>query len=136
MDTEKVETVHIIVELTQYYYIVLQTASLCAIIELQKGVIYMAQSTISARIDSNDKVAFDLFCSRVGLNTSSVLNLFIKKVISENKIPFEISAPKFVSLEEGKKAFYQLREEARINEIQDMTLDEINSEISAYRSGE
>ena len=37
---------------------------------------------------------------------------------------------------EGKKAFYQLREEARINGIQDMTLDEINSEISAYRSGE
>jgi len=93
----------------------------------------MAQSTISARIDSNDKLAFDLFCSRVGLNTSSVLNLFIKKVISENRIPFEVSAPKTVSLDEGRKAFYQLREEAKANNIQDMSLDEINAEISASR---
>lgn len=95
----------------------------------------MAQSTISARIDSDDKLAFDLFCSKVGLNTSSVLNMFIKKVISENKIPFEISAPKSISLEEGRKAFYQLREEARLNGIQDMTLDEINAEIAASRLG-
>lgn len=100
-----------------------------------KGVIYMAQSTISARIDSNDKIAFDLFCSRVGLNTSSVLNLFIKKVISEDRIPFEISAPQTVSREEGLKAFYQLRAEAEKNGLQNMTLDEINAEIAAVRSG-
>ena len=95
----------------------------------------MAQLTISARIDSDDKIAFDLFCSRVGLNTSSVLNLFIKKVISEDRIPFEISVPKTISREEGLKAFYQLREEAQKNGLQDMTLDEINSEIAAVRAG-
>lgn len=95
----------------------------------------MAQSTISARIDSEDKIAFDLFCSRVGLNTSSVLNLFIKKVISEDRIPFEVSAPKTVSREEGLKAFYQLRDEAKKNGLQDMSLDDINAEISAYRNG-
>ena len=94
----------------------------------------MAQSTISARIDSEDKMAFDLFCSRVGLNTSSVLNLFIKKVISEDRIPFEISVPKTVSLDEGRKAFYQLREEARTNGLQDMSLDEINCEIADTRT--
>lgn len=95
----------------------------------------MAQSTISARIDSNDKIAFDLFCSKVGLNTSSVLNLFIKKVISEERIPFEISAPKAVSLEEGRKAFYQLREEANINGLCDMTLEEVNDEIESAGLG-
>lgn len=95
----------------------------------------MALSTISARIDSDDKMAFDLFCSRVGLSTSSVLNLFIKKVISEDRIPFEISAPKIVSREEGLKAFYQLREEAQKNGLQDMTLTEINDEIAAVRAG-
>lgn len=94
----------------------------------------MAQSTISARIDSEDKMAFDLFCSRVGLNTSSVLNLFIKKVISEDRIPFEISVPKTVSLEEGRKAFYQLREEALTNGLQDMSLEEINREITDTRT--
>lgn len=94
----------------------------------------MAQSTISARIDSEDKIAFDVFCSRVGLNTSSVLNLFIKKVISENRIPFEISVPRPVSLDEGRKAFCRLREEAATNNVQDMSLDEINAEIASYRS--
>ncbi len=96
----------------------------------------MPQSTISARIDSNDKIAFDRFCSRVGLNTSSVLNLFIKKVISENKIPFEISVPKTVSLNEGKRAFYLLRKEAEENGVQDMSREEINEEIAAVRAGE
>ncbi|MDD6291677.1 MAG: hypothetical protein PUA77_07825 [Lachnospiraceae bacterium] len=59
----------------------------------------------------------------------------MKKVISENRIPFEISAPTTVSLEEGCNAFYRLREEAKENGVQDMTLDEINAEIAAVRAG-
>lgn len=51
----------------------------------------MAQATISARIDENDKVAFDNFCSDVGLNTSAAINLFVKAVLRERRIPFEIS---------------------------------------------
>jgi len=93
----------------------------------------MSQATISARIDSNDKAAFDLFCSRVGLNTSSVINMFVKKVIAENRIPFEVTAPSKVSLEEGRNAFYLLRKEAEQNGIQDMSLDDINEEISDVR---
>ena len=53
----------------------------------------MSQSTISARIDSNDKTLFDTFCSSVGLNTSSAINLFVKAVIRERRIPFEITQP-------------------------------------------
>lgn len=51
----------------------------------------MAQSTISARIDSNDKIDFDNFCHAVGLNTSTAINLFIKTVLREKRIPFEIT---------------------------------------------
>lgn len=51
----------------------------------------MAQATISARIDENDKMAFDNFCSDVGLNTSAAINLFVKAVLREHRIPFEIS---------------------------------------------
>ena len=50
-----------------------------------------------------------------------------------NRIPFEVSAPSKISLEEGLHAFYRLREEANANGIQDMTLDEINAEIGAVR---
>lgn len=53
----------------------------------------MAQATISARIDGNDKVVFDNFCSDVGLNTSAAINLFVKAVLRERRIPFEIEQP-------------------------------------------
>lgn len=50
----------------------------------------MAQSTISARIDSKDKTDFDTFCNNVGLSASTAINLFVKAVLRENRIPFEI----------------------------------------------
>lgn len=51
----------------------------------------MAQSTLTARVDTQDKIAFDSFCSNVGLNTSTAINLFVKAVLREHRIPFEIT---------------------------------------------
>ena len=51
----------------------------------------MAQTTITARIDSSDKSQFDSFCSNVGINTSTAINMFVKAVLRENRIPFEIT---------------------------------------------
>ena len=50
----------------------------------------MALSTLTARVDETDKVNFDAFCSSVGLNTSAAINLFVKAVLRERRIPFEI----------------------------------------------
>jgi len=55
----------------------------------------MAQSTITARIDTNDKTQFDSFCASVGLNTSTAINLFVKTVIREHRIPFDIVQDSF-----------------------------------------
>ena len=57
----------------------------------------MSQATISARIDSNDKLQFDRFCENVGLSTSALLNVFVKKVIREQRIPFSIESDPFYS---------------------------------------
>lgn len=51
----------------------------------------MALVTISARIDEKDKAKFDEFCDSVGLNTSIAINLFIKAVLREQRIPFSIT---------------------------------------------
>ena len=51
----------------------------------------MALATLTARVDENDKTSFDTFCSNVGLNTSTAINLFVKAVLRENRIPFEIT---------------------------------------------
>lgn len=51
----------------------------------------MPLATITARVDERDKASFDAFCSNVGLNTSTAINLFVKAVLRENRIPFEIT---------------------------------------------
>ena len=48
-------------------------------------------TTITARIDKHDKADFDAFCTNVGLNASTAINLFVKAVLREKRIPFEIS---------------------------------------------
>ena len=40
----------------------------------------MAQATLTARVDEKDKINFDAFCSNVGLNTSTAINLFVKSL--------------------------------------------------------
>lgn len=50
----------------------------------------MALSTLTARVDENDKIDFDKFCSSVGLTSSAAINIYVKTVLRERKIPFEI----------------------------------------------
>ena len=74
----------------------------------------MAQATITARVDEHDKMDFDAFCANVGLNTSVAINLFVKAVLREKRIPFEItqSADPFFSdtnMEYVKKSVQELR---------------------------
>lgn len=75
----------------------------------------MALTTITARVDVGDKAAFDTFCAGVGLNTSTAINLFVKAVLRENRIPFELtpSAPDPFFSEENlayvKKSVAELR---------------------------
>ena len=48
----------------------------------------MPQTTLSVRMDEELKKKFDDFCSDVGLNASVAVNLFVKTVVRENRIPF------------------------------------------------
>lgn len=59
----------------------------------------MSQSLISARIDSTDKQNFEKFCDSVGLNVSTAINMFVKVVIKNQSLPFEVKADPFYSPE-------------------------------------
>lgn len=50
----------------------------------------MALSTLTARVDEKDKLSFDAFCSSVGLTSSAAINMYVKAVLRERRIPFEI----------------------------------------------
>lgn len=65
----------------------------------------MAQSTLSARIDSNDKAKFDAFCSNVGMSSSTAINMFVKAVLRENRIPFDIAQPSDPFFSESNMAY-------------------------------
>lgn len=94
----------------------------------------MATTTYSLRMDEGLKKSFDLFCESVGLSATAAINLFAKKTVAEQRIPFEIAAePRRVTGEEARKAFYKLRKEAKKNGLQGMSLEEINEEIRLAR---
>ena len=59
----------------------------------------MAQATLNIQVDSDDKRKFETFCSETGMNVSVAVNMFMKKVIREQKIPFEVNIDPFYSEE-------------------------------------
>ena len=93
----------------------------------------MAQATFSIRMDENLKNQFDNLCKEFGMNASTAFNIFARAVVRERKIPFEISAPANVSLEDGRAAFNALRLSAKQNNLEELSLDDINAEIQLVR---
>ncbi len=95
----------------------------------------MAQATFSIRMDESLKKQFDTLCSDFGMSASTAITVFAKAVVRERRIPFTISSPQpRLTRNDGLSAFLALRSEAQQNDIQDMTLDEINAEIAEVRS--
>ncbi|MDD3231155.1 MAG: type II toxin-antitoxin system RelB/DinJ family antitoxin [Oscillospiraceae bacterium] len=97
----------------------------------------MAQSTFSVRMDATLKHQFDALCEEFGMNATTAFNVFARAVVRERKIPFEIQASNnSVTRADGMQAFQTLRAEAKQNNIQDLSLEEINEEIRQERYGE
>lgn len=51
----------------------------------------MAQATLSVRLDKNDKKLFERFCEETGMNVSTAINMYVKNVIHNQKLPFEVA---------------------------------------------
>ena len=73
----------------------------------------MAQSNINIRIDEELKKQFEKFCEDTGLTMTTAFNIFIKKAVKEQRIPFEITADPFYSasnIERLEKAIKDAKE--------------------------
>ena len=55
----------------------------------------METLNLNVRVDANDKKNFEKFCDNVGMNVSTAVNMFIKAVLREQKIPFEVRSKTF-----------------------------------------
>lgn len=55
----------------------------------------MESLTLNIRVNAKDKKEFEQFCNSVGMNVSTAVNMFIKAVLREQKLPFEVRANNF-----------------------------------------
>ncbi len=91
-------------------------------------------ATITVRVDDQLKSNFDLLCDMFGLSNSAALNLFMKAVVRERRIPFEIKAESDAEARiRGWEAFQRIRESVKNTDAADMTLDDINKLIKEAR---
>lgn len=98
----------------------------------------MSSTVVQFRVDTDLKNEAQSIYDKLGLDLSTAFRIFLKRSIEDKGIPFSMTLKsnwqgKPVSLEEGKKAFFDLREEVKNSELQDISLDEINKEINACR---
>ena len=97
----------------------------------------MAQSTFSIRMEENLKTQFEGLCDSFGMNMNTAFNVFARDVVRERRIPFEIyEGKKEVTREGALAAFDAIRAKAIKDGVADMSLAEINAEITKTRNGE
>ena len=94
----------------------------------------MSQATLSMRVDDALKRKFDVICDDFGFTSTAAITVFMKTVVRERRIPFEIKASSKSEINaKGWEAFMKMREQAAASGVQDLTLDEINSIIKEVR---
>ena len=95
----------------------------------------MGQTTLSMRVDDTLKKKFDMICDDFGFTSTAAITVFMKTVVRERRIPFEIKASGREQInKEAWEAFLEMRTQAAAAGVQDLTLDEINAEIQNARN--
>lgn len=94
----------------------------------------MTSTLVQIRVDENLKnEATDIF-ERLGLDLPTAIRVFLKKSVEKSGIPFDMKVSREKkNLKQADKLLKKTNKETKKNGIQDMSLDEINSEIKAYR---
>lgn len=97
----------------------------------------MGQATLSMRVDDTLKKKFDMICDDFGFTSTAAITVFMKTVVRERRIPFEIKASGMEQInKDAWEAFLEMRKQAAAAGMQDLTLEEINAEIQKARNEE
>ena len=87
------------------------------------------------RVDDTLKKKFDMICDDFGFTSTAAITVFMKTVVRERRIPFEIKASGRDQINnEAWEAFLEMRTQAAAAGVQDLSLDEINAEIQNARN--
>lgn len=87
----------------------------------------MSQTTLSVRIDEKDKKNFEAFCNATGMNVSVAINMFVKTVLREQRLPFEINLDPFYSEANQRRLLKSIAQlESKGGTIHDLIEEEEN----------
>lgn len=90
---------------------------------------------VQVRIDSSDKIKASKIFERLGLDISAAIRMFIKQTINKNTLPFNLDDSDDYDYISAMDNILAMQAEAEKNGCSDITLEEINKEISEYRTG-
>lgn len=84
----------------------------------------MGQTNINIRMDEDLKRNFDNVCNELGLNMSTAITIFAKKMSREKRIPFDVSIEPFYT-ESNMIALAESKNELDTNKIIVKTMEEL-----------
>ena len=76
----------------------------------------MTAVPITMRAEPDIKAIFEEICSEIGLSVNAALNIFVKRVVRDRKIPFELSADPFYC-ESNMRHLRQVAEDVKAGRI-------------------
>ena len=96
----------------------------------------MAELTsLNIKIDRELKSQADNLFNKMGMTLTTAVNIFVRQAVQERAIPFKIYLQDDESeiLLKAKQALRDIQEQSVINGTSEMTIEEIDAEIAAYR---
>lgn len=95
----------------------------------------MATSIVQFRIDDDLKNQATELYDKLGIDLSTAMRMFLKRSVTVNGIPFAMVLPRDdYSASKALGFMEELNKSASENGIDEISLDEINSEISSFRA--
>lgn len=86
----------------------------------------MAQTLVNFRIDEETKKEMEKVCDELGMTVTTALNIFIKKLTREKRIPFDVSIDPFYS-KSNMKAIDESIKQLKEGKVVVKTMEELEA---------
>ncbi len=89
---------------------------------------------MTIRMDKDLKVKFNNLCEELGMSTNTAFNIFARQAVRKRSIPFTIEASSRDDIRtQALEAIERIRQSAIESGVAEMSLEDINKEISLTR---
>ena len=90
------------------------------------------QATMTVRTDAKLKAEFTKLCEEFGMSANTAFNVFMRAVMDTQSIPFTVGRK--TVRQRAIASFEAIRKEAEQDPRPELTVEEIDAEIAAYRA--